>query len=88
MKHYKIVVRGRVQGVGFRYNTIQTAKRYNINGSVTNRMDGSVLIEAEGEEGKLELFTQWCRNGPDWAHVDEITISECPVVGYKEFCLK
>lgn len=88
MKHNKIIIRGRVQGVGFRYNTIQIAKKYNIAGYVSNRLDGSVLIEAEGEETNLELFTDWCRSGPDWAHVEDISISECPVTGFEGFVLR
>jgi acylphosphatase len=46
------------------------------------------LIEAEGKEEEIELFTEWCRSGPDWAYVEDISVSECPVVGYEGFGIK
>ena len=44
-----ITVKGRVQGVGFRFSTVREAEELGIKGFVENRMDGSVYIEAEGE---------------------------------------
>jgi acylphosphatase len=60
---------GRVQGVGFRYYTQKKADEFGIHGFAKNRPDGSVYIEAEGEEGLLEAFVFWCEEGPAWARV-------------------
>jgi len=88
MKHLRIVVRGRVQGVGFRYYTKHNASKYNISGYVSNKTDGSVLIEAEGEDINIELFLNWCRKGPDYARVNEVLASDCPVSGYTGFKIR
>jgi acylphosphatase len=50
MKHYKIKITGRVQGIGLRFSAMQIAYRFEVKGFVQNLKDGSVYIEAEGEE--------------------------------------
>ncbi|WP_431293764.1 acylphosphatase [Pedobacter sp. P26] len=50
MKHLNIKVTGKVQGVGFRETTKIIANQMMVNGFVRNEKDGSVYIEAEGEE--------------------------------------
>jgi len=47
---------GHVQGVGFRYTTLQVAKGYEVAGYVANLIDGRVQIEAEGREGEVRAF--------------------------------
>lgn len=47
---------GRVQGVGFRYSTLQTAKEYAVSGFVRNLDDGRVLLVAEGEQTEVQAF--------------------------------
>lgn len=47
---------GRVQGVGFRYQTVQVAKGFDVTGFVKNLPDGRVLLEAEGTEKEVEAF--------------------------------
>ena len=47
-RHFTVY--GRVQGVGFRYQTFYWAKRHDVTGFVRNRQDGSVEIEAYGDE--------------------------------------
>jgi acylphosphatase len=83
-----IQVSGRVQGVGFRYYTVQAAKKLGINGYVQNRPDGSVLIEAEAENKALIEFLQWCKKGPAWARVTDIKISDTIPIGYVSFEIK
>ncbi|PKK39518.1 hypothetical protein ABB02_01232 [Clostridiaceae bacterium JG1575] len=73
--------RGRVQGVGFRYQVRKMAQRYQITGFVQNAPDGSVLIEAQGDEGFLDLFTQAVRNDAPFAKVrslEQKTLSPHP----------
>jgi acylphosphatase len=52
------VVRGRVQGVGFRFTTKGVARRFAVSGFVQNEADGSVLCVAEGEASEIEGFLQ------------------------------
>lgn len=85
MKHYKIRVSGRVQGVGFRWSCIRVARQMFITGFVKNSYDGSVYIEAEGEEEDLNKFIVWCRKGPDYAWVDDVDIVEGELNDYDSF---
>lgn len=85
---YSIRVTGKVQNVGFRYYTVNTARQFNIYGFVKNQPDGSVYIEAEGEKDKLEGFMEWCRRGPQWARVEGFEVQEQPLMGFGEFKVK
>jgi len=85
MKSAAIILKGRVQNVGFRYYTHKTAVEMGIKGFVKNRPDGSVYIEAEGEEGPLAAFMAWCHKGPAWARVDEVEVQEQPLQGFTGF---
>jgi acylphosphatase len=84
-KLFRILVTGRVQGVGYRWSAAREATRTGITGYVKNQGDGSVYIEAEGTEEKLNLFVAWCRIGPGIGHVDSIKVSEYPPAGYTDF---
>jgi acylphosphatase len=66
-----VLVRGRVQGVGFRYYTAQTAKLHSLTGWVMNLRDGSVKACFEGEEEEVRSTVKWCSIGPDLAQVEE-----------------
>jgi acylphosphatase len=76
MKHFKISVSGKVQGVFFRVSTKEQADLLGIKGFVRNEPNGDVYIEAEGEEGNLQDFLKWCGHGPSRAHVDNLKIEE------------
>jgi acylphosphatase len=83
--HYRIIVRGIVQGVGFRRNAFREAERLGIKGVVKNMWDGSVCIEAEGNRNTLEEFAEWCRRGPVFSSVDTVEIESLPPEGYNDF---
>lgn len=85
MKHYEITLSGRVQNVGFRHHAVQQARKYGIKGFVMNKPNGSVYIEAEGEEEDLDKFTQWCKQGPNWARVDNAFVNEAPLKHFRYF---
>jgi acylphosphatase len=85
MKHINIRVLGRVQGVGFRHSVRSVARFYNIKGFVRNEPDGSVYLEAEGEDENIRKFSDWCRKGPDGGKVDELVISEGSNRGFERF---
>jgi acylphosphatase len=75
-RHFTVY--GRVQGVGFRYQTFYWAKRHNVTGFVRNRQDGSVEIEAYGDESVLDGMTAWLEaGGPPGAKVTEIIATPC-----------
>ena len=63
------VVRGLVQGVGFRFTTFDEARRLGLAGWVRNRVDGTGEVLAEGAEAKLNLFLAYLRRGPRGARV-------------------
>lgn len=73
------MVRGLVQGVFFRASTKECATSLKISGLVRNEPDGSVYIEAEGDEAALKQFIQWCHQGPAHAVVDKCVFSEAPL---------
>jgi len=83
--HYKIYIKGRVQGVGFRHETRTMARYYGLTGIVKNLPDGRVYIEAEGNRGSLDSFLQWCRKGPDYGYVESVTKETGDLKGYSAF---
>lgn len=68
----RLVVSGRVQGVGFRWFVREAARQHRLAGWVRNRPDGSVELEASGDDGAFRQFVEEIREGPPGAHVDEI----------------
>jgi len=68
----KLLIKGVVQGVNFRYYTRREALRYNVTGWVSNLPDGSVAALFEGAEEDVETIVQWCRHGPPSAQVTEL----------------
>jgi len=54
--HATVYFSGHVQGVGFRYSTLQVAKEFEVAGYVKNQPDGRVLLEAEGRAGVVDEF--------------------------------
>lgn len=66
---------GRVQGVGFRFTTVQLAKELNINGFVRNEEDGSVYVEASAKKEPMESFIIELAKGPSpSADVEKVII--------------
>lgn len=76
MKHLNITVRGKVQRVYFRATTKAVADQLKIKGFVMNQPDGSVYMEAEGEEFALESFVEFCNEGPEGCNVEAVEIEE------------
>lgn len=65
-------VRGRVQGVGFRWWAMSVARELDLAGTVRNLPDGSVDIAASGETGALHRFRDSVARGPTGARVDAL----------------
>jgi acylphosphatase len=68
----RATVRGRVQGVGFRYVVMSEARSLGLTGFVQNRPDGSVRVEAEGPPERLDRLEDFLRGAPSPARVDEV----------------
>jgi acylphosphatase len=66
------IVRGRVQGVGFRFFTQREADALNLTGWVANRHERSVEVVAEGPRDTLERFLQALQRGPASSHVTDV----------------
>lgn len=80
---------GRVQGVGFRYNTRREAVRRELTGWVRNLSDGSVEVVCEGETPKVESFASWLKKGPPGASVTDVDLQTVPYRGiYNRFTVE
>jgi len=86
-RYYRI--RGRVQGVGFRYFVLENAVRLGIRGYVRNLWNGDVEAHAEAEEHSLALFRAELERGPDLARVVDVVEEDAPVTGeYSSFYVR
>ena len=86
-KHY--LVRGRVQGVGYRYFALEAAERLGVNGYVRNLANGDVEVHADAAEAALEAFKRELEHGPRMARVREIIESDLPLSGsYSSFLIR
>lgn len=85
VKHLNIIITGRVQGVFFRHFSEREAQKLKIFGLVKNLPDGSLYIEAEGEEKNLEKFVKWCKKGPKFAKVKQIKVNGSPNKNFHKF---
>ena len=70
-----VVIRGRVQGVGFRYASCHEARRLGIRGWVANSTDGSVQACIDGDARALIQMQQWLSHGPAMADVEAVEFS-------------
>lgn len=84
-----VLIRGRVQGVGFRYETRNLARTLGITGWVSNLPDGGVETYAEGSSTAIERFTQWLAKGPPGAQVTSVDITNKQYTGtYSSFTIE
>jgi len=72
MKHLTISIYGEVQGVGFREAAYWKARKLHLGGFIMNEPNGSVYVEAEGDEVDLREFLTWCHHGPSTAKVERV----------------
>lgn len=87
IKRLNIRVAGKVQGVFFRHYTSIKAKELGLAGVVKNESDGTVLIEVEGDEKKMEAFVAWCHSGSPLSKVTSVAVSEIKPEGGTSFSI-
>lgn len=75
MPHVHLVIRGRVQGVGFRFFVAREARCLGLTGTVCNRRDAAVEVEAEGDRAALARLVTAVWRGPSAAHVTGVAES-------------
>lgn len=72
MRTLRFIVRGHVQGVGFRYFAVLAARRLGLAGTVRNMPDGAVEAIAQGPDDALAGFRAELERGPSYGHVDSV----------------
>jgi acylphosphatase len=77
----KAVVRGEVQGVGFRWSVQRQAHELGLTGYAENLPDGSVRVEAEGDSDRLDQLEAFLHQGPRWAEVESLDSQRVPATG-------
>jgi len=85
----RMVISGRVQGVGFRYFAQEAAAREGVTGWVRNLPDGRVEAYLEGENDSVTRVERAIRQGPRGARVDKVEVdTEEPSSGYSDFSVR
>ena len=85
IQHYNIRITGKVQGVGFRFSSMEAAYRIGVVGFVRNLNADQVYIEAEGSEAVIQRFMDWCRKGPLGSRVEKVEANEGAIQNFTSF---
>jgi len=70
----RLVIHGRVQGVGFRASLAWQAQKEGVTGWVRNRRDGTVEALVAGSDEAVAAMIAWSRRGPPGARVDRVEV--------------
>lgn len=79
MKRFEARVYGKVQGVLYRINTEKKARELGLTGWVKNNADGTVSIQASGEEESLDKFITWLSEGTAASKVEKVSLVWMPL---------
>ncbi len=71
----RLVISGRVQGVGFREAAVDAARAAGVAGWVRNRADGTVEVLVQGPPDAVDRLVAWCRRGPPLARVTGVDVA-------------
>ncbi len=84
----RVLVHGRVQAVGFRASCLARATEAGVGGWVRNTEHGDVEAVFEGAAAAVDALVDWCRQGPSWARVDRIEVTDDPPRGETTFRIR
>ena len=85
MRRVYIEIFGKVQGVSYRFHTLEEARKLGITGFVQNESDGRVTLEAQGSSSQIQQISEWCKTGSPLAQVDRVEVSEIEVISDNSF---
>ena len=88
MASYRYIVRGRVQGVGYRYFVMREAAALGVSGFARNLPDGTVEVIAEAADDVMALFEDRLRQGPSFATVKDLDRSAVAARGDSGFHIR
>jgi acylphosphatase len=81
----RVVVEGRVQGVGYRMSCARRAQAAGVSGTVRNLPDGRVEAVFEGPPDSVDALVAWCERGPSSARVRHVQVYDEPLLGETAF---
>ena len=84
----RVIVHGRVQGVGFRYSVARAAQSRGVAGWVSNRPDGTVEAVFEGDSEAVDSLVRFCREGPRGAVVNRLEVAGEEPEGLTRFAVR
>jgi DNA ligase D-like protein (predicted 3'-phosphoesterase) len=84
----RVIVRGQVQGVGFRDATVRRARDRGLTGWVRNAGDGTVAVHAEGEEAAVDELVALLNQGPRGTAVAEVEVEQVKPEGHEQFAVR
>jgi DNA ligase D-like protein (predicted 3'-phosphoesterase) len=87
-KGVRATVRGSVQGVGFRWETVKRANELGVLGWVRNEDDGTVVVQAEGPDEAVDALVEWLGEGPSGSEVSEVEVGKSKVEGHEQFAIR
>ena len=87
-KGVRATVRGGVQGVGFRYETVKRAHELGVLGWVRNEGEGTVVVQAEGPDEAVDALVVWLGEGPPGASVEGVEVAGTKVEGHEQFAIR
>ncbi|QIZ69952.1 acylphosphatase [Oxynema aestuarii] len=81
----RLLISGRVQGVGYRFSTVREAEKLGVVGWVRNLPSTQVEAVLEGDRPQVEQMISWCERGPGGAIVDRVEVESRPPEGFASF---
>jgi acylphosphatase len=85
MRRVHVIVRGFVQGVGYRYTLRMVAAEAGVSGWTRNLRDGGVEAEIEGDDAQVDEVLAWMASGPPGSRVDSATVTDGAPTGARGF---
>ena len=84
----RLEIKGKVQGVFFRATASRIAEKNNLKGWIKNKSNGEVEAVVTGKKEAVEIFIEWCREGPEKAVIDKVDITPLDETTFKEFSVE